>query len=79
MRWFISDIADAVAAGLQQRAHDDDLEQAVYGFDHLDELRLHPLIHDALRRGGWGVWPEQRYPRDARKVTSARDSPCGAF
>lgn len=62
MRWSTADIADAVEAGLRQRARADDLEQAVYGFDALDELGLHPLIHHALRNAGFGVWPEQRYP-----------------
>ena len=41
MRFSIWDIADTVAKGLDRRAHADDLEQAVYGFDHLDELGLH--------------------------------------
>ena len=62
--WSASDIADAVAAGLAERARQDDLEQAVYGFDHLDELGLHPLIHESLRTQGYGVWPEQPYPDD---------------
>jgi hypothetical protein len=62
MRWSTSDIADAVESGLKQRRQADDLEQAVYGFDALDELGLHPLIHAALRQAGYGVWPEQRYP-----------------
>lgn len=60
--WSIEAIADAVFEGLVERAHADDLEQAVYGFDALDELSLHPIIQAALRRGGYGVWPEQRYP-----------------
>lgn len=64
MRWSFSDIADAVYAGLRQRARQDDLEQAVYGLDTLDELRLHPIIQQALREAGYGVWPEQRYPGD---------------
>ena len=42
----------------------DDLEQAVYGFDQLDELGLHPVLHTALADAGYGVWPEQRYPGD---------------
>lgn len=67
MRFSIWDIADTVAKGLDRRAHADDLEQAVYGFDHLDELGLHGLIHEALGLGDWGVWPEQRYPSDAAR------------
>lgn len=62
MRWFVADIAEAVQAGLARRAREDDAEHAVYGFDALDELGLHPLITEALRAGGMGAWPEQRYP-----------------
>jgi hypothetical protein len=64
MYWSPADIADLVEAGLKARASADDREQAVYGFDSLNELRLHPLIHAALRESGLGVWPEQRYPGD---------------
>lgn len=64
MAWSPADIADAVYAGLKQRAADDDLEQAVYGFDALDELGMHPMIQQSLRLAGYGVWPEQRYPDD---------------
>lgn len=62
MRWSIADIAEHVEAGLRERARADDLEQAVYGFDSLNELGLHPLIQQSLRCAGCGVWPEQRYP-----------------
>ena len=64
MLWSPADIADAVYAGLSSRARTDDLEQAVYGFDHLDELGLHPVLHEAFADAGYGVWPEQRYPSD---------------
>ncbi len=64
MAWSTSELADAIADGLQARARADDLEQAVYGFDHLDELGLHPLVQAALRNAGYGVWPEQQYPAD---------------
>lgn len=60
--WSTADIADAVAAGLRARRDHEDAEQAVYGFDALPELGLHPLILDALRSAGYGVYPEQRYP-----------------
>lgn len=76
MRWFISDIAEAVAEGLQQQAKDDDLEQVVYGFDHLDELGLHPIVHASLRAGGWCVWPEQRYPSDAARDKRSEGKRC---
>ena len=67
MPWSPADIADAVHQGLLQRAAEDDLEQAVYGFDALDELGMHPIIQNALREPGYGVWPEQRYPGDRKK------------
>ena len=76
MRWSAADIADAVAEGLQQRARDDDLEQAVYGFDALDELGLHPLIQQALRGRGWGIWPEQRYPDDEARPRRSEGKRC---
>ena len=76
MRWSISDIADAVVEGLTARARADDLEQAVYGFDALDELGLHPLIHESLRATGWGVWPEQRYPADMLKPRRSEGKRC---
>ena len=41
-----------------------DTEQSVYSIDALDELRLHPLIHASLAAGGFGIWPEQRYPSE---------------
>lgn len=74
MPWSIADIADAIHAGLKARAAQDDLEQSVYGFDALDELGLHPLIHAALRAEGYGVWPEQRYPSDrtSKKKTTGK-------
>lgn len=76
MPWNIPDIADALEAGLQRRAEEADLEQAVYGIDALDELGLHPLIHRALREGGYGVWPEQRYPDDRLKPNRSEGQRC---
>ncbi len=76
MRWSAADIADAVADGLAERAREDDLEQAVYGFDALDELGLHPLVHEALRGRGWGVWPEQRYPDDQARPRRSEGKRC---
>jgi hypothetical protein len=60
--WSTADIADAVEAGLLARRAADDAEQAIYGFDALPELGLHPLLHQSLRDAGFGVYPEQRYP-----------------
>ena len=76
MRWSAADIADEVFRGFEARARADDLEQVVYGFDTLDELGLHPLIQDALRGGGWGVWPEQRYPSDRTKRKRSEGKRC---
>ena len=65
--WSAADLADLIEAGLKRRKEADDLEQTVYGFDSLDELGLHPLIQEALAEGGYGVWPEQRYPDDRKR------------
>jgi len=74
--WSAADIADAIEAGLKQRRDLDDLEQAVYGFDALDELGLHPLIFESLRAAGWGVWPEQTYPSDEGKRKKSQGKRC---
>jgi len=60
--WSTSELADAIEVALRSRAKQDDLEQVVYGFDALDELQLHPIVQQAYRDKGYGVWPEQRYP-----------------
>lgn len=62
MIWNVTEMVEAVAAALREAARLRDLEQAVYGIDDLSELQLHPLIHQALRSAGYGVWPEQAYP-----------------
>lgn len=74
--WSAADIADAIEAGLQRRRDADDLEQAVYGFDALDELGLHPILFDALGAVGWGVWPEQTYPSDEGKRRKSEGKRC---
>jgi len=74
--WSIPDIADAVEAGLRQRARELDEEQAVYGLDAMDELGLHPVIQQALRQAGWGVWPEQRYPLDQVRPKRSEGKRC---
>jgi len=76
MRWSTPDIADAVYHGLVARAHMDDAEHAVYGFDALDELGLHPILHKALRDAGYGVWPEQRYPGHWHKAKRSHGLRC---
>jgi len=76
MRWSVADIADAVVRGLQRQAAAEDQEQAVYGLDHHDELGLHPLIQSCLADGGFGVWPEQRYPSDRVKARRSEGKRC---
>lgn len=76
MYWSPADIADAVAHGFEKQARRDDAEQAVYGFDIRDELALHPLIHEALRDGGYNVWPEQRYPDDRTRPRRSEGKRC---
>ena len=74
--WSTAVIADAVCAGLRARAEAEDREQVVYGFDHHDELGLHPLIQQTLRDAGWGVWPEQRYPGHWGKTRKSEGNRC---
>ena len=76
MNWSTADIADAVDAGFRARVLAEREEQVVYGFDSWDELQLHPLIHEALRINGWGVWPEQRYPDDRSKRKRSEGKRC---
>lgn len=76
--WSAADIADAVEAGLLARRAADDAEQAVYGFDALPELGLHPLVFESLRRAGYGVWPEQRYPASWNRSKLSEGNRCDA-
>lgn len=69
-------MVEAVAGFLQRRAEADDQEQAVYGIDSRDELGLHPLIQQALREAGYGVWPEQRYPSDRSRRRKSEGKRC---
>jgi hypothetical protein len=76
MRWPVADIADAVAQGLEQLARAEDTEQAVYGFDHHDELGLHPFLQRSLQDAGYGVWPEERYPSDRQSRKRSKGKRC---
>ncbi len=69
-----ADLVDAIVTGLSRRAAADDAEQAVYSLDARDEVALHPVIYEALRSWGLGVWPEERYPADrhVRKKPEAK-------
>jgi hypothetical protein len=70
--WSWSTLADALAAGLARASDAIELEQAVNGLDACGELELHPVLQAALRAAGYGVFPEQRFPRDrARRKRSA--------
>jgi hypothetical protein len=70
--WSWSALADALAAGLARAAGAIELEQAVDGLDARRELELHPVLAAALREAGYGVFPEQRFPRDrSRRKRSA--------
>jgi len=63
-RWSYEDLADALASGLATASAELELEQAVHGLDVRSELELHPLLHAGLRAAGYGVHPEQRFPRE---------------
>jgi len=76
MAWSIADMADVVERGLRARVEEDDRAQVVRGFDALDEVALHPLIHESLRRGGYGVYPEERYPADRRRRKRSEGRRC---
>jgi hypothetical protein len=70
--WSWPALADALAAGLARAAEAVELEQAVRGLDACAELELHPVLQAALRDAGYGVFPEQRFPRDrGRRKRSA--------
>jgi hypothetical protein len=76
MRWFCSELVEAIEARLLAQAKEDDLAQSVYGFDALPELGLHPLIYSALSTPGYGVWPETPYPGDWSKSKKSEAKRC---
>jgi hypothetical protein len=75
-RWSCAALADVLEVGLRRAAEAVEVEQAVRGLDSLRELALHPLLHGALREAGFGVYPEQRYPRDRGKRRRSEGSRC---
>lgn len=75
-RWSWHALADALAAGVERASAAIELEQAVRGLDSRRELELHPLLHAALREAGYGVHPEQRFPRDRGKRKRSEGSRC---
>ncbi|MHC4993218.1 MAG: hypothetical protein ACYTGC_19790 [Planctomycetota bacterium] len=74
--WSLPDIADALAAGLDDAARRLDVEQAVRGLDACQELELHPILAEALGAGGWGVHRERRYPADRRRRRETEGERC---
>lgn len=76
MLWSPADLADAAEFGLRAAADQLDLEQAVYGLDALDELRLHPILAAGFASAGYGVFREQRYPADRPKLSESHGERC---
>ncbi len=74
--WSVSDIADVLHEGLRHQAQLENIEQAVYGFDVLDELGLHPLLQNIFVQAGYGVWPEERYPDDRDNPKKSHGKRC---
>lgn len=74
--WSHADIAEAVYESLKRRVQQDDLEQAVYGIDALDELALHPIIAHGLADAGYHVRREQRYPGHWHKTKKSHGLRC---
>lgn len=67
VHWSWDDLAEALGSGLTRAAAEVEEEQAVRGLDARLELALHPVLHAALRDAGYGVHPEQRFPKDRGK------------
>ena len=73
MHWRHDELADAVAAALQQAEADLRLEQAVYGLDAMNEVKLHEVLADGLRNGGYcDVAREVYYPSALGKKRTSR-------
>jgi hypothetical protein len=69
LRWDFSTLADRFGGILSQAEADLRLEQAVYGLDAKDELTLHALLAEGLRRW-YEVAREVHYPSSVgRKLT----------
>jgi hypothetical protein len=74
--WSPADIADGLLGGLRAEADRLAQEQAVTGLDVRDEVELHPLLEQGLRREGFGVAREQRYPADWRRRRGSEGERC---
>lgn len=74
--WDLHHILEIARDALQAEAARLDLEQSHLGIDALDELAIHPLLHQGLRCAGFGVHSEQRYPGDAAKPNRTEGDRC---
>jgi len=76
IRWSWHALADALADGMTRAAQAIELEQAVRGLDACSELELHPALQSAWRDAGYGVHPEQRFPRERGKRRRTEGARC---
>lgn len=60
--WRMTDILEALSAGISDLNARLRVEQAVHGVDALDEVGLHPVLSEALSSAGFGVLREVVYP-----------------
>jgi len=72
----VSELADALEAGLRAAFSQLDAEQAVYGLDVADELTLHSVIGLVLHEAGFGVYREQRYSAERHKRSFSEGERC---
>jgi len=71
LNWDFSTLTDQLGAVISQAEADLRLEQAVYGLDAMDELALHALLAEGLRRH-YEVAREVHYPSSAGKKLTHR-------
>ena len=71
LKWDFSTLADHIGAVLSQAEADLRLEQAVYGLDAKDEVTLHAMLADGLRKF-YDVAREVHYPSSAGKKLTHR-------
>jgi len=76
MRWSVADLADVLAHGLRELSEATDLEQAVRGFDLVDEIDHHVSLAAMLASAGFGVHREQRYPADRHRRRQSEGERC---
>ncbi|QQE11470.1 hypothetical protein JD969_18550 [Planctomycetota bacterium] len=76
MQWCSDELVEIAANCLIKRALDDDLEQTVYGFDSLKELKIHTLLEEFFLNTNFGVWREVRYPKEWHKSKKSEGIRC---